>query len=187
MCVCFFCSQLSGNFLKIAFFKKRVQKLGFSIFCVFKFKFWKILWKIFLSLPKHYRNGGGGVSANFCVFCCCYRRKRQKKMITGISGFGFFCPKMAVSWLKTVFHKMGCWNPYFYSVLGGCAPFGPRCQKREILKSHPKNGKFWLIIEKLFFGIFVTSLFFCPLFSFFCFFLFVFLFCFFVFVLFWRV
>ena len=32
--LCFFCAQLSGNFLKIAFFKKRVQKLGFSIFCV---------------------------------------------------------------------------------------------------------------------------------------------------------
>ena len=34
-CVCvFFCSQLSGSFLKIAFLKKRVQKLGFPIFCV---------------------------------------------------------------------------------------------------------------------------------------------------------
>ena len=32
-CVFLF-ARLSGNFLKIAFFKKRVQKLGFSIFCV---------------------------------------------------------------------------------------------------------------------------------------------------------
>ena len=32
--LCFFCAQLSGNYLKIAFFKKRVQKMGFSIFCV---------------------------------------------------------------------------------------------------------------------------------------------------------
>ena len=37
----FFCPQFSGNFLKIAFFKKRVQKLGFPIFQCFKFKFWK--------------------------------------------------------------------------------------------------------------------------------------------------
>ena len=34
-----FCAQLSGNFLKIAFFKKRVQKLGFSIFSVLSIKF----------------------------------------------------------------------------------------------------------------------------------------------------
>ena len=30
----FFCAQLSGSYLKIAFFKKWVQKLGFSNFCV---------------------------------------------------------------------------------------------------------------------------------------------------------
>ena len=30
----FFCAQLCGNYLKIAFFKKWVQKLGFSNFCV---------------------------------------------------------------------------------------------------------------------------------------------------------
>ena len=33
LCV-FFGAQLSGNFLKIAFFKKRVQQLGFSISCL---------------------------------------------------------------------------------------------------------------------------------------------------------
>ena len=38
--VFFLRSQLSGNFLKIAFFfKKRVQKLGFSIFCVLSLNF----------------------------------------------------------------------------------------------------------------------------------------------------
>ena len=36
---CVFCAQLSGNFLKIAFFKKRVQKLGFSIFSVLSLNF----------------------------------------------------------------------------------------------------------------------------------------------------
>ena len=35
----FFCAQLSGNYLKIAFFKKRVQKLGFSIFSVLSLNF----------------------------------------------------------------------------------------------------------------------------------------------------
>ena len=35
----FFCPQLSDNFLKIAFFKKRVQKLGFSNFSVLSLNF----------------------------------------------------------------------------------------------------------------------------------------------------
>ena len=39
LCVCVFCSQLSGNLLKIAFYKTRVQKLGFSIFCVLSLNF----------------------------------------------------------------------------------------------------------------------------------------------------
>ena len=34
-----FCFQLSGNFLKIAFFKKREQKLGFSILCALSLTF----------------------------------------------------------------------------------------------------------------------------------------------------
>ena len=63
LCV-FLCSQLSGNFLKIAFFRKRVQKLGFSIFCVSSLNFEKFS---FLGLLKHYKIG---VSANFCAFCC---------------------------------------------------------------------------------------------------------------------
>ena len=39
-------------------------------------------------------------------------------MITGISGFWFFGPKMAISWRICFFQKEVCWNPYFYSVLG---------------------------------------------------------------------
>ena len=35
----FFCPQFSGNFLKIAFFKKRVQNLGFQIFSVLSLNF----------------------------------------------------------------------------------------------------------------------------------------------------
>ena len=51
----FFCAQLSGNYLKIAFFKKGVQKLGFSIFCVLGLHFENYL---FLDLLKHYKNRG---------------------------------------------------------------------------------------------------------------------------------
>ena len=83
----FFCAQLSGNFLKIAFFKKRVQKLGFSIFSVLSLKI------LFFGLLKHYKNGGFSI---FCVFCCCKIRK-EAKMITGIYEFCFFGAKMAVS------------------------------------------------------------------------------------------
>ena len=90
LCV-FFCSQLSGSFLKIAFFKKRVQKLGFPIFCVLTLKFENSL---FLGLLKHYEIG---VSADFCVFCCCKRRKRQKKNDNWNFWIWLFCPKMAVS------------------------------------------------------------------------------------------
>ena len=128
----FFCAQLSGNFLKIAFFKKRVQKLGFSIFC-FKFKFWKFS---FLGLLKHYKNRG---FSNFCVFCCWKRRKRQKNDNWNF-WIWFFGPKMAVSWRIMFFSKKVCWNPYFYSVLG-CALFGPSCQKREIWTPTKKEEK----------------------------------------------
>ena len=54
-CVSFFSAQLSGNFLKIAFFKKRMQNLGFSIFSVLSTKFGNSLC---LGLLKHYKNRG---------------------------------------------------------------------------------------------------------------------------------
>ena len=79
----FFCAQLSGNFPKIAFFKKRVQKLGFSIFSVLSIKFENS----FFGLLKHYKNRGFSI---FCVFCCWERRKQAKKMITGIYEIKFF-------------------------------------------------------------------------------------------------
>ena len=53
--VFYFCPQFSGNFLKIAFFKKRVQKLGFPIFSVLSLNFENSL---FLGLLKHYKNRG---------------------------------------------------------------------------------------------------------------------------------
>ena len=111
------------------------------------------------------------------VFLLLLQKKAKKKKITGISGFGFFVQKWPFRDSKLFSTKWVAETPIFI-VFWGCALFGPRCQKREILKSHPKNGKFWLITEKLFFGIFVISLFFCPLFSFFCFFFFFICFCF---------
>ena len=62
-------------------------------------------------------------------------------MITEISGFGmFFVQKMAVSWRISVFQKMPCWNPYFYSVFWVRA-FWPSCQKGENLDTHQKQKK----------------------------------------------
>ena len=89
--------------------------------------------------------------------------------------FGFFGPKMAVSWRTTAFQKKGPETPIFI-VFFGFRLFGPRCPKREILKSHPKKKKiltdnwkgifwyfccfFWGFVFFLFFCFFFCSLFF---------------------------
>ena len=65
----FFCPQFSGNFLKIAFFKKRVQNLGFSIFSVLSLNYENSL---FLGLLKHYKNRG------FSTFLCFVLLKEKK-------------------------------------------------------------------------------------------------------------
>ena len=69
----FFCPQFSGNFLKITFFKKRVQKLGFSIFSVLSLNFEKYL---FLGLLKHYKNRG---FSNFLCFVLLKEKKTGQK------------------------------------------------------------------------------------------------------------
>ena len=69
----FFCPQFSGNFLKIAFFKKRVQKLGFPIFSVLSLNFENSL---FLGLLKHYKNRG---FSNFLCFVLLKEKKTGKK------------------------------------------------------------------------------------------------------------
>ena len=101
-------------------------------------------------------------------------------MITGIYEFGFFWSKNGRFVTHNFFPKKIGWNPYFYSVFG-CAFSGPRCQKRQFLDTLSKKGKFWLITEKLFFGIFVFFTFSFLVFLFLLFFV-VFLFCFFCFV-----
>ena len=86
----FFCAQLSGNYLEIAFFKKRVQKLGFSNFCV-KLVFGKFS---FLGLIKHYKNRG--FSRCLCFFVVGREKKAQKNDNWNFR-IWFFGPKMAVS------------------------------------------------------------------------------------------
>ena len=61
-------------------------------------------------------------------------------MITGIYEFGLFGPQVAVSWRTSAFQKKGL-KPLFFIVFLGCALFGPSCQKREILDTHPKKKK----------------------------------------------
>ena len=67
--VFFFCFQLFADFLQIAFFKKGVQKLGFSIFSVLSLNFEN---SHFLGLLKHYKNRG------FCRFLCFLFLKEKK-------------------------------------------------------------------------------------------------------------
>ena len=98
-------------------------------------------------------------------------------MITGISEFGFFGPKMAVSWRITFFQKNRL-KPLFYSVFG-CAFSGPSCQKRQFLDTHPKKNKIltdnWKALFLVFLCFFTVSFF---LFWFFVFVFFCFFFCF---------
>ena len=61
--------QLFFSYLKIAFFKKGVQKLVFSIFSVLSYFFENSL---FFGLLKHYKNRG---FSNIWVFGCWKRRK----------------------------------------------------------------------------------------------------------------
>ena len=69
----FFLSPIFWQFLKIAFFKKRVQKLGLPIFSVLSLNFENSL---FLGLLKHYKNRG--FSKNLC-FVLLKEKKTGKK------------------------------------------------------------------------------------------------------------
>ena len=85
----FFCPiiwQLSENNL----FQKRVQKLGFSIFCVLSLKFENSL---FLGLLKHYKDRGFSRFLFFVV----EREETSKKKDNWNFWIWVFCPKMAVS------------------------------------------------------------------------------------------
>ena len=53
-------------------------------------------------------------------------------MITGISGFWFFGPKMAVSWRICFLQKKEKAETPIFIVFWGCALFGPSCLKWKI-------------------------------------------------------
>ena len=128
--VFFVCFQLFFSFLKIAFFKEGVQ--FFSIFSVLSYVFENSL---FLGLLKHIKNKGFSIWGFFVV-----ERRKQEKMITEIYEFWFFWSKNGRFVTHNCFSKKRPETPNFI-VFFGCAFFGPRCQKREILKSHPKKRK----------------------------------------------
>ena len=52
--------------------------------------------------------------------------------------FGFFGPKMAVSWRTSAFQKKGPETPIFI-VFFGCALSGPRCEKKGDFEKPPKK------------------------------------------------
>ena len=61
-------------------------------------------------------------------------------MITGIYKFWVFWSKNGRFVTHNSFSKKGPKTPIFI-VFFGFSFFGPRCKKREILKSHPKRRK----------------------------------------------
>ena len=79
--------------------------------------------------------------------------------------FGFLVQKWPFCDAHLLSKKKRAWNPYFYSVLG-VSTFGAKVSKKGNFEKPPKKRKFWLITEKLFFGIY--AVFWGPLFS--CFF-----------------
>ena len=125
--LCFFCFQLFANFLKLAFFKKRVQKLGFSIFSVLSLNFENYL---FLGLLKHYKNRA---FSNF-GFCCWKRRKRPKKTITEIYEFllsydGASCKLTFLPWAhKARWVKLSSSTPPWGEAVTSFPPQGEHCK-----------------------------------------------------------
>ena len=98
-------------------------------------------------------------------------------MITGIYEFGFFGPKMAVSWRTTAFSKKKALKPLCFIVFFVCALFGPSCQKREILDTQPKKKKIFTDNWKAHFWVFFVFSCFFVFFFFLCFFWFCCFFC----------
>ena len=73
------------------------------------------------------------------MFFVVEREKRQKKLITGISGFGFFWSKNGRFVTHNFFQKKA--ETPIVIVCWGCAFSGPSCQKKAILDPPPKKKK----------------------------------------------
>ena len=139
------------QFPKNSHFRKQGAKIGFFKFLCFKFIFWKFS---FLGLLKHYKNKG---FSRILCFLSLKEKKKPEKMIIGISGFGFFCPKMAVSWRASAFQKKLAETPILIVFLS--AHFWAKVPKKGNFGHSPKKGKNWPITEKLCFGGFLLFFF----------------------------
>ena len=151
--VCFFCVQLFANFLRIALFNRKGAKIGFFKFLCFKLKFGNFS---FLGLLKHYKKRG---FRPIFVFCVVEREEGGKKMITGISGLGFFWSKNGR--FVNVFQKkilaetpifIVFWVRVFWSKLSKKWNFGHPPKK---LTDNWKN--FFLVFLCFFFSPFCSS------------------------------
>ena len=69
-CVCFCLCPVICQFSKNSLFRKKGAKIGFFKFCVLS-SFFEI--SLFLGLPKHYKNWGGGQN---CVFFIVEREEK---------------------------------------------------------------------------------------------------------------
>ena len=159
----FFLCPIIWQFSRNSLFRKKGAKIGFFNFQCFKFKFWKFC---FFGLLKHYKNRG---FSNFLCFLFLKEKKTGKKTFYE---FWLFWSKNGRFVTHICFQKKGPETPIFIVFLG-CALFGPSCQKREILDTHPKKKKIVTDNWKAHFWVFLVfscffSLFFC---CFLCFFL----------------
>ena len=118
--------QFSWNSL---FQQKGAKIVFFFQFLCFKSIFWKLS---FLGLPKHYKNRG---FSYFWCFLVVEREEKGNKVITEISGFGFFLSKNGRFVTQSHFPKNVLLKPLFLLCFLGCALF-------------------WLITEKLILGVF---------------------------------
>ena len=120
--------QLSKNIL----FQKMGAKIGFFKFLCFKLIFGKFS---FLGLLKHYKNRG--FSRCLCFFVFEKEKKATKKMITGISEFGFFLSKNGRFVTHNFFPKKQAEAPIFIVFLGA-----------RFLGQGVKKGNFWIPCQK---------------------------------------
>ena len=105
VCFCFW--PVIRQFSKNCLFQKKVQKLGFSIFCVLSLGFKKYL---FLVCQKAIKIG---VQSIFVFLVVEREEKGPPKMITGISGFGFLGSKNGRFVTHSCFSKKCSLKPLF--------------------------------------------------------------------------
>ena len=87
------------------------------------------------------------------VFVVEKKEKKTKKNNNWNFRFGFFGPKMAVSWRISAFQKKNLAETPILIVLFGARFLGQVVKKGKFWTPTKIKRKIWLIIEKLFFGI----------------------------------